>query len=398
MICRITNPFNIRIYLLRRSISRGELRCIGATTLEEYHKHIDNDPTLARSFSPVYVDQSTVGETISILKGLRQNYEQYHGIKFSDGALETAAVLSDQHITGKFLPAKVIELIDIAAAKVNIQTVSKHIGSEKGKLILDSEMEKLSVEGSSEQVIVTDDDIVEVVSQTTKIPKEKLKESEEQKLLHLESEMRKRVVGQVHALKEVIAVVRRSRVGLGNPKRPAASFMFVGPAGVGKTKLAKALAYSLFNTEEALVRFDLSSFHQGGQLIEAVRRRPYSVILLDGIDKAPPELLEVLFVILDEGKIMDAAGRLVNFTNTVIILTSNIAPVILLQDPDNKTNKLSYDHLKDKVLSELQLQPELLNRVDESIVFLPLDPDDANHLVRLKVATYLKLGPDGLIN
>ncbi|XP_057754801.1 chaperone protein ClpB3, chloroplastic-like [Arachis stenosperma] len=380
--------------VLRRSISRGELRCIGATTMDEYHKHIEKDPTLARSFSPVYVHEPSIEETISILEGLRPKYEQHHRVHISKRALKKAAELSDQHIIGKFLPAKAIELIDdTASAKVvNMQAVSKHVGSDKSKLIPESETESSSDE-------VTDDNIVEVVSKKTKIPEWKLKQSEEEKLLHLEEELRKRVVGQGRAVEAVVKAVQRSRVGLGNQKRPTASFMFMGPMGVGKTKLAKALAYLLFNTEEALVRFDMSAYkekqavsrligsppEEGGLLTEAVRRRPYSVILFDEIEKAHPELLdEVLLPILDEGKIKDAAGRLVNFTNTVIIMTSNAGSKLVLEDADNITNKLPYQELKEKVISELQ-QPELINRVDESVVFQPLDTDQIISIVKLKV-------------
>ncbi|XP_015962711.1 chaperone protein ClpB3, chloroplastic [Arachis duranensis] len=380
--------------LLRRSISRGELRCIGATTMDEYHKHIEKDPTLARSFTPVYVDEPSIEETISILEGLRPKYEQHHRVRISKRALKKAALLSDQHIIGKFLPAKAIELIDdTASAKVvNMQAVSKHVGSDKSKLIPESETESSSDE-------VTDDNIVEVVSKKTKIPEWKLKQSEEEKLLHLEEELRKRVVGQGRAVEAVVKAVQRSRVGLGNQKRPTASFLFMGPMGVGKTKLAKALAYLLFNTEEALVRFDMSAYKEkqavsrligsppdeGGLLTEAVRCRPYSVILFDEIEKAHPELLdEVLLPILDEGKIKDAAGRLVNFTNTVIIMTSNAGSKLVLEDADNITNKLPYQELKEKVISELQ-QPELINRVDESVVFQPLDTDQIISIVKLKV-------------
>ncbi|XP_072071305.1 chaperone protein ClpB3, chloroplastic isoform X2 [Arachis hypogaea] len=385
--------------VLRRSISRGELRCIGATTMDEYHKHIEKDPTLARSFSPVYVDEPSIEETISILEGLRPKYEQHHRVRISKRALKKAALLSDQHIIGNFLPAKAIELIDdTASAKVvNLQTVSKHVGSDKSKLIPESETEKLSLESSIDEV--TDDNIVAIVSKKTKIPEWKLKQSEEEKLLHLEEELRKRVVGQGHAVEAVVKAVQRSRVGLGNQKRPTASFMFMGPMGVGKTKLAKALAYLLFNTEEALVRFDMSAYkekqavsrligsppEEGGLLTEAVRRRPYSVILFDEIEKAHPELLdEVLLPILDEGKIKDAAGRLVNFTNTVIIMTSNAGSKLVLEDADNITNKLSYQELKEKAISELQ-QPELINRVDESVVFQPLDADQIISIVKLKL-------------
>ncbi|XLU99948.1 hypothetical protein S245_014288 [Arachis hypogaea] len=379
--------------LLRRTISRGELRCIGATTMDEYHKHIEKDPTLARSFSPVYVHEPSIEETISILEGLRPKYEQHHRVRISKRALKKAALLSDQHIIGKFLPAKAIELIDdTASAKVvNMQAVSKHVGSDKSKLIPESETESSSDE-------VTDDNIVEVVSKKTKIPEWKLKQSEEEKLLHLEDELHKRVVGQEHAVEAVVKAVQRSRVVLGNQKRPTASFMFMGPTGVGKTELAKALAYLLFNTEEALVRFDMSAYKEkhavsrligsppdeGGLLTEAVRCRPYSVILFDEIEKAHPELLEVLLPILDEGKIKDAAGRLVNFTNTVIIMTSNAGSKLVLEDADNMTNKLSYQELKEKVISELQ-QPELINRVDESVVFQPLDTDQIISIVKLKV-------------
>ncbi|KAL4382604.1 hypothetical protein AHAS_Ahas04G0250100 [Arachis hypogaea] len=433
--------------ILKPMLAEGKLSCIGATTFDEYRKYIEKDRALVRRFETVEVDQSSVEHTVKILQGLCKLFEEYHGVTFSEPALQNAAKLSDRYITNKLLPSKAIAVIDRAASKVKLRVTKTNDESDtmkRGKRIIHDiqdikrlasrpvnnasfkesialslerevqhakdELNKVKVELNESNLElgdeVTAEDIASVVSEMTKIPLEKLTESESEQLLQLGTELHKRVVGQEHAVEAVVKAVQRSRVVLGNQKRPTASFMFMGPTGVGKTELAKALAYLLFNTEEALVRFDMSAYkekhavsrligsppgykqhEEGGQLTEAIRRRPYSVILFDEIEKAHPELLEVLLPILDEGKIKDAAGRLVNFTNTVIIMTSNVGSEKILSDANDN---LPYENLKKNAMeaarSHAHFKPEFINRIDEFLVFLPLSTDQIEAIVALQLA------------
>ncbi|KAE9619985.1 hypothetical protein Lal_00040263 [Lupinus albus] len=491
--------------LLKPMLGRGELRCIGATTLDEYRKYIEKDPALERRFQQVYVDQPTVEDTISILRGLRERYELHHGVRISDSALVEAAILSDRYISGRFLPDKAIDLVDEAAAKLKMEITSKPTAlDEINRSVLKLEMERLSLMndtdkaskdrlnrletelsllkkkqdeltqqweheksvvtrfqsikeeidrvnleilqaereydlnraaelkygslnslqrklGSAEKELheymnsgksmlreeVTGSDIAEIVSKWTGIPISKLQESEREKLLHLEEELHKRVVGQDPAVKAVAEAIQRSRAGLSDPHRPIASFMFMGPTGVGKTELAKALASYLFNTEEALVRIDMSEYmekhtvsrligappgyvgyEEGGQLTETVRRRPYAVILFDEIEKAHSDVFNVFLQVLDDGRVTDSQGRTVSFTNTVIIMTSNVGSQYILNTDDETVPKeLAYETIKQRVMDAARsiFRPEFMNRVDEYIVFQPLDRDQISSIVRLQL-------------
>ncbi|KAL3568039.1 hypothetical protein D5086_030690 [Populus alba] len=490
--------------LLKPMLGRGELRCIGATTLDEYRKYIEKDPALERRFQQVYVDQPTVADTVSILRGLRERYELHHGVRISDSALVEAAILSDRYISGRFLPDKAIDLVDEAAAKLKMEITSKPTALDGiNRSVLKLEMERLSLKndtdkaskdrlsrldaelsllkkkqaelteqweheksvmtriqsikeeidrvnleiqqaereydlnraaelkygslnslqrqlGSAEKELdeymksgksmlreeVTGDDIAEIVSKWTGIPVSKLKQSEKEKLLHLEEELHKRVVGQDPAVKAVAEAIQRSRAGLSDPRRPIASFMFMGPTGVGKTELAKALASYMFNTEEALVRIDMSEYmekhavsrligappgyvgyEEGGQLTETVRRRPYAVILFDEIEKAHSDVFNIFLQILDDGRVTDSQGRTVSFTNTVIIMTSNVGSQYILDTDDDLPKEVAYETIKRRVMDAARsvFRPEFMNRVDEYIVFQPLDRDQINSIVRLQL-------------
>ncbi|KAI3747997.1 hypothetical protein L6452_10798 [Arctium lappa] len=491
--------------LLKPMLGRGELRCIGATTLDEYRKYIEKDPALERRFQQVYVDQPTVEDTVSILRGLRERYELHHGVRISDSALVEAAILSDRYISGRFLPDKAIDLVDEAAAKLKMEITSKPTAlDEINRSVLKLEMERLSLTSDTDKASkdrlnrleaelallkerqaelneqweheksvmtnlqsikeeidrvnleiqqaereydlnhaaelkygtlnsllrqldtaekelveymssgksmlreeVTGDDIAEIVSKWTGIPLSKLKQSEREKLLHLEEELHKRVVGQDPAVTAVAEAIQRSRAGLSDPHRPIASFMFMGPTGVGKTELAKALASYLFNTEEALVRIDMSEYmekhavsrligappgyvgyEEGGQLTETVRRRPYAVILFDEIEKAHADVFNVFLQILDDGRVTDSQGRTVSFTNTVIIMTSNVGSQYILDTEDDSLPKgRAYETIKQRVMDAARsvFRPEFMNRVDEYIVFQPLDRSQINRIVWLQL-------------
>ncbi|XP_020100198.1 chaperone protein ClpB3, mitochondrial isoform X1 [Ananas comosus] len=493
--------------LLKPMLGRGELRCIGATTLNEYRKYIEKDAALERRFQQVYCGQPSVEDTISILRGLRERYELHHGVKISDSALVAAAVLSDRYITERFLPDKAIDLVDEAAAKLKMEITSKPIElDEVDRAILKLEMEKLSLKKDTDKAAkerlskieadltalkqkqrelsehweyekslmtkiksikeeidrvnvemeaaeraydldraaelkygtlmslrkqleeaekklaefqqsgrsmlreeVTDLDIAEIVSKWTGIPISSLQQSERDKLVMLEDVLHKRVVGQDIAVKSVADAIRRSRAGLSDPNRPIASFMFMGPTGVGKTELAKTLAGYLFNTENALVRIDMSEYmekhavsrlvgappgyvgyEEGGQLTEAVRRRPYSVVLFDEIEKAHPDVFNILLQLLDDGRITDSQGRTVSFTNCVIIMTSNVGSHLILETLRNTvdTKEVVYEIMKKQVvdLARQTFRPEFLNRVDEYIVFQPLDTKEINRIVEIQLA------------
>ncbi len=468
--------------LLKPMLARGELRCIGATTLDEYRKYLEKDAALERRFQQVYVDQPTVEDTVSILRGLKERYEVHHGVKISDSALVAAATLSTRYISDRFLPDKAIDLVDEAAAKLKMEITSKPEElDEIDRRILQLEMERLSLQKESnsasierlerlekdlanlkeqqnglnaqwqsekgvigriqkikEQIDkvnieiqqaelkydlnraaelkyskltelqkqlqeaesqlsatqttgksllreeVTEGDIAEIISKWTGIPISKLVESEMQKLLHLEDELHKRVIGQDEAVTAVADAIQRSRAGLADPNRPVASFIFLGPTGVGKTELAKALASYLFDTEEAIVRIDMSEYmekhavsrligappgyvgyDEGGQLTEAVRRRPYSVILFDEIEKAHPDVFNIMLQILDDGRVTDAQGHTVDFKNSVIIMTSNVGSQYILDVAGDN------EQMRSRVMEAMRgtFRPEFLNRIDEMIIF-----------------------------
>ncbi|MBD1876131.1 ATP-dependent chaperone ClpB [Nodosilinea sp. FACHB-131] len=488
--------------LLKPMLARGELRCIGATTLDEYRKYIEKDAALERRFQQVYVDQPTVPDTISILRGLKERYEVHHGVKISDSALVAAATLSTRYISDRFLPDKAIDLVDEAAAKLKMEITSKPEElDEVDRKILQLEMERLSlkkeVDAASMERLeriekeladlkeqqsalnaqwqsekdtidniqsikeaidqvnieiqqaerdydlnraaelkygkltelqrqletaetqladtqttgktllreeVTEADIAEIISKWTGIPVSKLVQSEMQKLLLLEDELHQRVIGQEEAVTAVADAIQRSRAGLADPNRPIASFIFLGPTGVGKTELAKALAAYLFDTEEALVRIDMSEYmekhavsrligappgyvgyDEGGQLTEAIRRRPFAVILFDEIEKAHPDVFNVMLQILDDGRVTDAQGRTVDFKNSIIIMTSNIGSQFIL---DVAGDDAKYDEMKSRVMDALRgnFRPEFLNRVDEMIIFHGLLKSQLREIVKLQVA------------
>jgi len=487
--------------LLKPMLARGELRCIGATTLDEYRKYIEKDAALERRFQQVYVDQPSVEDTISILRGLKERYEVHHGVKISDNALVAAATLSTRYISDRFLPDKAIDLVDEAAARLKMEITSKPEElDEIDRKILQLEMERLSLakdtspasrerlerlekeladlkeeqralngQWQSEKDIinkiqsikeeidkvnievqqaerdydlnraaelkygkltelhrkleeaetklaetqtsgksllreeVTESDIAEIISKWTGIPISKLVESEREKLLQLQDELHKRVIGQDEAVQAVADAIQRSRAGLADPNRPTASFIFLGPTGVGKTELAKALAAYLFDTEEALVRIDMSEYmekhavsrligappgyvgyEEGGQLTEAIRRRPYSVILFDEIEKAHPDVFNVMLQILDDGRVTDAQGRTVDFKNSIIIMTSNIGSQFIL---DIAGDDSRYEEMRSRVMDAMRssFRPEFLNRIDEIIIFHGLTKSELRHIVQIQV-------------
>jgi ATP-dependent Clp protease ATP-binding subunit ClpB len=488
--------------LLKPMMARGELRCIGATTLDEYRKYIEKDAALERRFQQVYVDQPSVEDTISILRGLKERYEVHHGVKISDNALVAAATLSTRYISDRFLPDKAIDLMDEAAAKLKMEITSKPEElDEIDRKVLQLEMERLSVnkdtstparerlqkiekeladlkeeqrtltaQWQSEKDIitsiqtikeeidvvnieiqqaerdydlarlgeltnskriqlrqklevaegklaqsqttgksllreeVTEADIAEIISKWTGIPLTKLVETEREKLLFLEDELHRRVIGQEEAVTAVAEAIQRSRAGLSDPNRPIASFIFLGPTGVGKTELAKTLANYLFDAEDALIRIDMSEYmekhavsrligappgyvgyEEGGQLTETIRRRPYAVILFDEIEKAHPDVFNVLLQVLDDGRVTDSQGRTVDFKNTVIIMTSNIGSQYIL---DLAGDDSKYDEMKSRVLETLghSFRPEFLNRIDDTIIFHSLQKDQLRSIVKIQIA------------
>ncbi len=486
--------------LLKPMLARGELRCIGATTLDEHRQHIEKDPALERRFQQVFVDQPTVEDTISILRGLKERYEVHHGVRIADNALVAAAVLSSRYIADRFLPDKAIDLMDESAARLKMEITSKPEQiDELDRRILQLEMEKLSLgresdaaskdrlerlekeladlceqqsalnaqwqkekgsidelssikeeieqvqlqieqakrsydlnkaaeleygtltglhkklaakeeeltgEGDDKSLLreeVTEDDIAEVIAKWTGIPVAKLVQSEMQKLLQLEDELHTRVIGQEQAVTAVADAIQRSRAGLSDPNRPIASFLFLGPTGVGKTELSKALASQLFDSEEAMVRIDMSEYmekhtvsrligappgyvgyEEGGQLTEAVRRRPYAVILFDEVEKAHPDVFNVMLQILDDGRVTDGQGRTVDFTNTVLILTSNIGSQSIL---DLAGDPARHSEMEARVNEALRghFRPEFLNRLDEAIIFHSLKQEELRQIVELQI-------------
>lgn len=429
--------------ILKPALARGELQCIGATTLDEYRKHIERDPALERRFQPINVEEPTPEETIEILKGLRDRYEAHHTVQITDEAIVSAVKLSDRYITDRFMPDKAIDLIDEAASRVRLQAFTvppdvkkievelEEIRKEKEAAISGQEYEKAAQLRDKEQKLklqledtkkgweqekglskraVTEEDIAHIVSSWTGVPVNKLAEEESTRLLRMEEILHDRVIGQEEAVKAVSRAVRRARAGLKDPKRPIGSFIFLGPTGVGKTELARALAEALFGDEDALVRIDMSEYmekhavsrlvgappgyvgyDEGGQLTEAVRRKPYSVILLDEIEKAHPEVFNVLLQVLEDGRLTDAKGRTVDFRNTVIIMTSNVGANLIKKETTlgfkTATKDTSYDDMRDRVTGELKrtFRPEFLNRIDEIIVFHSLTEEHIKQIVELMI-------------
>jgi len=427
--------------MLKPALSRGELQVIGATTLDEYRKHIEKDPALERRFQPIIVGEPTVEDTIAILKGLRDRYEAHHRVKISDEAILAAAELSDMYITDRFLPDKAIDLIDEAGAKVRLQSTVPPVDvrgmEEKLEVIqrekeaavkaedyekamklrekesrLKEELDKVEQDWARARgmanATVTTEDIAEIVASWTGVPAKKLVEEEKSRLLKMEEALHGRVVGQEEAIVAISEAIRRARAGLKDPKRPIGSFIFLGPTGVGKTELARALAEHLFGEEEALIRIDMSEYmekhtvsrligappgyvgyEEAGQLTEPVRRRPYSVVLFDEVEKAHPDVLNILLQIMDDGRITDSKGRTVNFKNTVIIMTSNIGSQFVKESRREMGFKTrpgeakSFEAVKGQVLRALEksFRPEFLNRVDEIIVFHPLTSEQIREIV-----------------
>jgi len=427
--------------MLKPALARGELQCIGATTLNEYRKYIEKDAALERRFAPVFVSEPSLEDTIEILKGLRKRYESHHGVVIDDSAIEAAVKLSDRYITERFLPDKAIDLIDEACARARIEVYSmpeelkemerrlEQLG-EEGRAAVDrrdyekaaelrdeadriqEEYRRKRNEWMKQRGIddrVTEEDIAQIVSSWTGIPVSRMVESEMDKLLKMEDRIHQRLIDQNDAVTAVSDAIRRSRAGLKDPNRPIGSFIFLGPTGVGKTELAKSLAEFLFDTEEAMVRIDMSEYQEkhtvsrligappgyvgyeeGGQLTEAVRRRPYRVILLDEFEKAHPDIFNILLQLLDDGRLTDGQGRTVDFKNTIIIMTSNIGSEIITENLKN--GSFDYEQVKKDVYQILQhrVKPEFLNRVDEIIVFKPLEFEEIKAIVELELNKVVK--------
>ena len=429
--------------ILKPALSRGEIQCIGATTLTEYRKHIEKDAALERRFQTINVEPPSVDETIEILKGLRDKYEAHHRVKFTDEAVEAAAKLSDRYISGRYLPDKAIDLIDEAGscARLSVTTAPpdvKHIEDkmavvkqEKESAVKNQDFEKAARFRDEERKLkeeftrtkkewkdskgkfepkVTADDIAGILAKWTGIPIVKLEEKEQDKFLNMEAAMHKRVIGQDEAISAIAHAVRRSRAGIKDPRRPIGSFVFLGPTGVGKTLVARALADFMFGNEDAIIQIDMSEYmekfnvsrlvgappgyvgyEEGGQLTEKVRRKPYSVVLLDEIEKAHPDVFNLLLQMLEEGRLTDSFGRKVDFKNTIIIMTSNIGAEMLKKQGSigfkSQTEEVTYQSMKERLLDEVKkaFKPEFLNRVDDIIVFRSLTKEDLLHIVELEV-------------
>ncbi|MFF5233325.1 ATP-dependent Clp protease ATP-binding subunit [Dactylosporangium sp. NPDC000521] len=395
--------------ILKPMLARGELQTIGATTLDEHRKHLEKDAALERRFQPIQVGEPSLAETIEILKGLRDRYEAYHRVSITDAALVAAATLADRYISDRFLPDKAIDLIDEAGARMRIRrmTAPPDLPGQK------AQREKGWKAGGLDVVSEVDDEqIAEVLANWTGIPVYNLTEEETARLLRMEGELHKRLVGQDDAVKAVSRAIRRTRAGLKDPKRPSGSFIFAGPSGVGKTELSKALAEFLFGSEDALIQLDMSEFHdqhtvsrlvgappgyvgydEGGQLTEKVRRRPFSVVLFDEIEKAHPDVFNTLLQILEDGRLTDGQGRIVDFKNTVILLTSNLgtrdaAKAVSFGFQASEDTESNYERMQQKVNDELKqhFRPEFLNRVDDTIVFHQLMQDQILGIVDLMIA------------
>ena len=444
--------------IMKPALARGELRCIGATTLKEYKKYIEKDAALERRFQPVKVGEPTPKDTLEILKGLRDRYEAFHKAKITDEALKAAVELSGRYITDRFQPDKAIDVIDEAAAKVRMEASSTPEGLKKKEEALESvnkekeaavsaqdfekaaiyrdQAKKLQTEidtlkkdwkgGDHDHLTVTEEDVAEVVSKWTGVPVQNLKKSDSERLLHLEDELHKRVIGQDEAVHAVATAIRRARAGMKDPKRPIGSFLFLGPTGVGKTELAKTLAEALFDSELAralaecmfgseknMIRFDMSEYmekhevsrlvgappgyvgyEEGGQLTDAVRRNPYSVILFDEVEKAHMDFFNILLQVLDDGRLTDGQGRTVDFTNCVIIMTSNLGSNFLkghmgkklgFSSGEKEEKEESFEDIRKMIMDEVKrtFRPEFINRIDEIIVFHPLTPENLSEIVDL---------------
>ncbi|HOQ36921.1 MAG TPA: ATP-dependent Clp protease ATP-binding subunit [Acetivibrio sp.] len=444
--------------ILKPSLARGEIQVIGATTLDEYRKHIEKDAALERRFQPIVVGEPTREEAIEILRGLRDKYEAHHRVNITDEALIAAVNMSDRYITDRFLPDKAIDLIDEAASRVRLRSFTappnlKHLEEQVEKLrkekedaIVCQEFEKAARIRDEEQKLknelekakndwqqknqtttdtVTEDEIAGIVADWTGIPVKRLAEEESERLMKLEDELHRRVIGQNEAVKAISKAIRRGRVGLKDPKRPVGSFIFLGPTGVGKTELSKALAEALFGDEKSMIRIDMSEYmekhsvsrlvgsppgyvgyEEGGQLTEKVRRKPYSVLLFDEIEKAHPDVFNILLQILEDGRLTDSQGRTVDFRNTVIIMTSNVG-ARLITEPKRlgfstgaENTEKNYNDMKNNVMSELKrnFRPEFLNRIDEIIVFHPLEEEHLKKIVGLMINNLAKRLAQNSIN
>ena len=430
--------------ILKPALARGEIQCIGATTLDEYRKYIEKDAALERRFQTILVDPPSVEETVEILKGIRDKYEAHHKVKYSDAALEAASKMSDRYITGRYLPDKAVDLLDesgsrarlmVLTAPPNLREIEERIErlrKEKEAAVKGQDFEKAAALRDQEreargdlerakrewarskaeaQPVITAEDIAQIVAKWTGIPISRLEEKETQKLLRMEEDIHQRVIGQDEAISAIANAIRRSRAGLKDPRRPIGSFIFLGPTGVGKTLLARALAEFLFGDQDAIIQVDMSEYmekfnvsrlvgappgyvgyEEGGQLTEKVRRRPYSVVLLDELEKAHPDVFNLLLQALEEGRLTDSFGRKVDFKNTVLIMTSNIGAELLrksasmgFQQPKEET---TYQDMKSQLLEEVRkaFKPEFLNRVDDIIVFRPLTREDLNRIVDIELS------------
>src|SRR5471030_2303852 len=441
--------------IIKPALARGELQCIGATTLNEFRKHIEKDSALERRFQPVMVGEPSVEETVEILKGLRDRYEAHHKVTITDEALVAAAKLSDRYISDRFLPDKAVDLIDEASSRVRLQatlppqeirdieTEIRKVKTEKESVVKSQEFEKAASIRDREEKLrlekqrldaewadkkaaadktlkVTEADIAHIVSSWTRIPVAKLAQAETLKLLGMQEELHKRVVGQNQAIEVVTRAIRRSRAGLKNPKRPIGSFIFLGPTGVGKTEVARSVAEFLFDDAESMIRIDISEYmekyavsrlvgappgyvgyEEGGQLTEAVRRRPYCVVLLDEIEKAHPDVFNLLLQILEDGRLTDSQGRVVDFKNTIIIMTSNVGATGMQTTSDigfrpqkdsGQTDEQTYEKMKNRVLEEVKhtFRPEFLNRVDEVVVFHQLTRPQIEEIVGLELEKVIR--------
>ena len=441
--------------IIKPALARGELQCIGATTLNEFRKHIEKDSALERRFQPIMVGEPSIDEAIEILKGLRDRYEAHHRVKITDEALVAAVKLSDRYISDRFLPDKAVDLIDEASSRVRLQatlppqevreidTQIRKIKAEKEAVIKAQEFDKAAAIRDKEEKLqlekqrlerdwnekrassdkaqqVTEDDIAYIVSSWTRIPVSRLAQAETEKLLNMKESLHKRVVGQDPAIEVITRAIRRSRAGLKNPKRPIGSFIFLGPTGVGKTEVARSVAEFLFDDGESMIRIDMSEYmekyavsrlvgappgyvgyEEGGQLTEAVRRRPYSVVLLDEIEKAHPDVFNLLLQVLEDGRLTDSQGRVVDFKNTVIIMTSNVGATGMTSSTDigfrpqkdsGYSADAAYEKMKNKVLEEVKhtFRPEFLNRVDEVVVFHQLSREQIAMIVGLELEKVLR--------
>ncbi|MBV8425269.1 MAG: ATP-dependent Clp protease ATP-binding subunit, partial [Candidatus Eremiobacteraeota bacterium] len=441
--------------IIKPALARGELQCIGATTLNEFRKHIEKDSALERRFQPIMVGEPTIEETIEILKGLRDRYEAHHKVQITDEALAAAAKLSDRYISDRFLPDKAVDLIDEASSRVRLQATLpppeireieaeiRKVKAEKESVVKSQEFERAASIRDKEEKLrlekqrletewqekksqvdktlkVTEEDIATIVSSWTKIPVSKLAQAETEKLLSMEDALHKRVIGQNQAISVITRAIRRSRAGLKNPKRPIGSFLFLGPTGVGKTEVARSVAEFLFDDAEAMIRIDMSEYmekysvsrlvgappgyvgyEEGGQLTEAVRRRPYCVVLLDEIEKAHPDVFNLLLQVFEDGRLTDSQGRTVDFKNSVIIMTSNVGAVGMItsnevgfrpQRDSGQSDDQAYERMKNKVLEEVKhtFRPEFLNRLDETVVFHQLSRPQIEAIVGLELEKVIR--------